>query len=51
MTFDAELAARIRKRLGPRAGVTEKKMFGGLTVLGFESTGTWRVVGYFVRPA
>jgi len=30
MAFDAELAERIRKRLGRRAGITEKTMFGGL---------------------
>ena len=33
MTFDATLAARIRKRLGRRAGLTEKEMFGGLAFL------------------
>jgi TfoX N-terminal domain len=33
MAFDEELAARIRKRLGKRAGLTEKKMFGGLAFL------------------
>ncbi len=33
MAFDDELAERIRKRLGQRAGITEKKMFGGLAFL------------------
>jgi TfoX/Sxy family transcriptional regulator of competence genes len=33
MAFDEELAARIRKRLARRAGVSEKKMFGGLAFL------------------
>jgi len=33
MAFDEELAARIRKRLGKRAGLSEKKMFGGLAFL------------------
>lgn len=30
MAFDDTLAERIRKRLGKRAGLTEKKMFGGI---------------------
>jgi hypothetical protein len=30
MAFDPVLAERIRKRLGKRAGLTEKKMFGGI---------------------
>ena len=30
MAYDEELADRIRALLGDRAGVTEKKMFGGL---------------------
>jgi hypothetical protein len=30
MAFDDALAQRIRKRLGKRAGLTEKKMFGGI---------------------
>jgi hypothetical protein len=30
MAFDDTLAQRIRKRLGKRAGLTEKKMFGGI---------------------
>ncbi|HEY3257926.1 MAG TPA: TfoX/Sxy family protein [Gemmatimonadaceae bacterium] len=33
MAFDEKLAERIRKRLGKRAGVTEKKMFGGIGFL------------------
>lgn len=33
MAFDESLAARIRKRLARRAGVTEKKMFGGLAFI------------------
>jgi len=30
MAYDEKLADRIRKRLGQRAGLTEKKMFGGI---------------------
>lgn len=33
MAFDDKLAARIRKRLGKRTGLTEKKMFGGIGFL------------------
>jgi len=33
MAFDESLAARIRKRLRARAGLTEKQMFGGLAFL------------------
>ena len=33
MAFDSALAERIRKRLGKRAGLTEKKMFGGIAFL------------------
>lgn len=33
MAFDTDLAARIRKRLGRRAGLAEKTMFGGLAFL------------------
>jgi hypothetical protein len=33
MAFDANLAERIRARLKTQAGVTEKKMFGGLSFL------------------
>ena len=33
MAFDEKLAERIRKQLGKRKGLTEKKMFGGLAFL------------------
>ena len=33
MAFDEKLAARIRKSLGKRAGLVEKKMFGGVAFL------------------
>ena len=33
MAFDDTLADRIRKRLGKRAGLAEKKMFGGIAFL------------------
>jgi TfoX/Sxy family transcriptional regulator of competence genes len=33
MAYDEELADRIRTQLGNRAGLTEKKMFGGLAFL------------------
>jgi TfoX/Sxy family transcriptional regulator of competence genes len=33
MAYDESLAGRIRRALGDRAGVTEKKMFGGLAFL------------------
>jgi len=33
MAFDQALAARIRKRLGKRAGLSEKQMFGGIAFL------------------
>ena len=33
MAFDEALAARVRKRLGKHAGLTEKKMFGGFAFL------------------
>jgi len=33
MAFDEELAVRIRKQLGKRAGLSEKQMFGGLAFL------------------
>jgi TfoX/Sxy family transcriptional regulator of competence genes len=33
MAYDEELANRIRELLGGEAGVTEKKMFGGLAFL------------------
>lgn len=33
MAFDEQLAGRIRRRLGKRPGLSEKKMFGGLAFL------------------
>jgi hypothetical protein len=33
MAFNPELATRIRARLKTQAGITEKKMFGGLSFL------------------
>src|SRR5258707_938670 len=33
MAYDEALADRIRRAIGPRPGVTEKKMFGGLAFL------------------
>jgi hypothetical protein len=33
MPFDDALAQRIRKRLGKRPGLTEKKMFGGIAFM------------------
>ena len=33
MAFDERLAERIRKRLGKRKGLAEKKMFGGIAFL------------------
>lgn len=33
MAFDDRLAERIRKQLGKRRGLTEKRMFGGLAFL------------------
>ncbi|MGH7404403.1 MAG: TfoX/Sxy family protein [Candidatus Methylomirabilales bacterium] len=33
MAFDQKLAARVRKRLGQRKGLAEKRMFGGLAFL------------------
>lgn len=33
MAFDTTLAERIRRQLGKRPGLTEKKMFGGLAFL------------------
>ncbi|MCX5208786.1 TfoX/Sxy family protein [Kitasatospora sp. NBC_00240] len=33
MTYDEGLAQRIRERLGERAGLGEKRMFGGLAFL------------------
>ena len=33
MAYDEEVADRVRAELGPRAGLVEKKMFGGLAFL------------------
>jgi TfoX/Sxy family transcriptional regulator of competence genes len=33
MSFDEDLADRVRRALGPRKGLVEKKMFGGLAFL------------------
>ena len=33
MAYDEDLAARIRKLVADQAGVTEKRMFGGLAFL------------------
>ena len=33
MAFDEQLAERVRKQLGRRAGLSEKKMFGGIGFL------------------
>jgi TfoX/Sxy family transcriptional regulator of competence genes len=33
MAFDEKLAERVRKHIGKRSGVAEKKMFGGLAFL------------------
>ena len=33
MAFDEQLANSVRKQLGPKAGLVEKKMFGGLAFL------------------
>ena len=33
MAYDEDLAGRIREQLGMQAGVTEKRMFGGLAFL------------------
>ncbi|MBM3940541.1 MAG: TfoX/Sxy family protein [SAR202 cluster bacterium] len=33
MAFDEELAARISKAIGARAGITEKRMFGGIAFM------------------
>ena len=44
MAFDENLAARIRKALGRKKGVEEKKMFGGLCFLlhGHMLVGVWK---------
>ena len=33
MAYDEQLADRARRAVGPRSGVTEKKMFGGLAFM------------------
>lgn len=33
MAFDSSLAERVRKALGTRAGISERRMFGGLAFL------------------
>lgn len=33
MAFDEQLAGRVRRQIGKRAGIAEKKMFGGLAFL------------------
>ncbi len=33
MSFDTKIADRIRKKLGKRKGLTEKKMFGGIAFM------------------
>ena len=33
MAYDEELADRIRKQLGSRSDVTERKMFGGIAFM------------------
>jgi TfoX/Sxy family transcriptional regulator of competence genes len=33
MAFDEQLADSVRKQIGPKVGLTEKKMFGGLAFL------------------
>lgn len=44
MAFDENLAARIRKGLGRKKGIEEKKMFGGLGFLlnGNMLVGVWK---------
>ena len=44
MAYDAELATRIRARLGERQDIAEKKMFGGVAFLinGNMCCGVWR---------
>ena len=44
MAFDEDLAARIRKAVGRKKGVEEKKMFGGLGILlnGNLLVGVWK---------
>jgi TfoX/Sxy family transcriptional regulator of competence genes len=51
MSFDADLADRIRELLGPQRGVEEKRMFGGLAFLinGNMSVAVSRQGGLMVR--
>jgi hypothetical protein len=44
MAFDEDLGARIRKAVGRKEGVEEKKMFGGLCFLlhGHMLVGVWK---------
>jgi len=44
MAFDESLAARIRKAIGRKKGIEEKKMFGGLGFLlnGNMCVGVWK---------
>src|SRR5207302_4663297 len=44
MAFDENLAARIRKNLGRKKGIEEKKMFGGVGFLlnGNMCVGVWK---------
>lgn len=44
MAFDENLAARIRKALGRKKGVVEKKMFGGIVFMlyGNMLVGVWK---------
>jgi TfoX/Sxy family transcriptional regulator of competence genes len=44
MAYDEKLAARVRKLLGPRKNLVEKKMFGGLGFLldGNICCGAWK---------
>ena len=55
MAYDEELAERVREALATRRGVSEKRMFGGLTFLvgghmccGIVGTSSWFVSG--LRP-
>lgn len=50
MAFDERLADRIRKRLGKRDGVSEKKMFGGRPHP-LEDVGQWIQNGRGPEPA
>jgi TfoX/Sxy family transcriptional regulator of competence genes len=51
MAYDEQLAERVRDLLNARAGVSEKKMFGGITFLinGNMAVGVSRRGGIFVR--